>query len=185
MSGEFFTSHATYVTPVAARRLLATTREACNRKKADYAIRLACLGPAVDRCLRTRGTKPCDFRALAGARVESTRDPGRQARSTGTAEERTSSTSSLRPLRCLRPPRLLWQRGIESVGVWGQDHLGITSYSQLEVVHAIPGMNHTFHPRALHRADSEVRAELTRLRAHQCRRQMCKAGVRDACPGVL
>lgn len=57
-----------------------------------------------------------------------------------------------------------------------QDHIGITSYSQLEVVHAIPGLNKSFHPRHLRLADGGVRAELTRLREHQCRRQMCKAG---------
>jgi hypothetical protein len=107
MSGEFFTSHATYITPAGARRLLQMTRDRCNRKKADYAIRLACLGPAVDRCLRTRGSSPCDFQALTRSDAESS------------ASGRGSDARSARPLRCLRPPRLLWMRGIESVGVWG------------------------------------------------------------------
>lgn len=160
MSGDFFTSHAYFATPPAAARLLSSTRERCNKKKADYAIRLACLGSALDHCLRTRRQTSCDYRTL-------TRD------------------ASPAVLRCLRPSRLLWRRGLESVGLFAQDHLGITSYSALEKVHAIPGYNRSLFNRSLSRADGEARAALTALREHQCRRQLCRRGgpsvIRDFC----
>lgn len=167
MSGDFFASHATLVTPTAAAMLLAQTRETCNKKKADYAIRLGCIGAAMDRCLRSRGHGTCDYNALntTGQRVAG-EEAGRAAAAGNTIRQ---------PLICLRPPRLLWQRGLESVGIFAQDHRAITSYSVLTQVHAIPGLNQTrFAGRPLGKADGEVRRALNALRERQCLRQLCK-----------
>ena len=66
------------------------------------------------------------------------------------------------------------RRGVESVGLFAQDHRGITSYSQLEVVHAIPGLNRTrFAARPLGNhlhADPEAAAADRCLRAEFCDR---------------
>ena len=169
MTGDFFTSHAYYLSPRAAARLLANTQARCNRRKADYAIRLACLGTAVDLCLRSRDRlrdkrSTCNYAEIVADR------------------RRKEAMAALPKLEtCLRPPRLLWRRGLESVGIFAQDHLGITSYSQLERVHAIPGLDNSLFNRSLGVANAEAREALTSLRERQCKRKLCMRGVNAFC----
>ena len=103
--GNFFASHAYWLTPRAAVVLLEMSHERCNARKADWQMRYACLGAALGRCL---------------------------ARSTGRAEVLCNVTDLTREspprLRCLKPQRILWMRDLLAFGPIAQNHKALTPY---------------------------------------------------------
>ena len=139
---SFLLSHAYYITPHAARVLLHNfTRDLCNWHKQDYAMRSFCLSrdPALD---------PIDEH---GASPESSLD------------------SSPRSVRCLKPPRGLWQRGdvpgrsdfdhggrTLGWGLFTQDHHATPSYNSI----ARGGRAANFSERAARAFESERRCRL-------------------------
>jgi hypothetical protein len=138
ISGDFFTSHAYWATPKAALHLLQgnATRDVGNTRKPDYAMRQGCLGDALTKCLwqNRRSRVPCPHANL--------------------------TRISPPPLRCLRPPRVLWRRPMEAIGLFVQNHYALTSYATLGDWNRakMAGMNH-----------SQRQRLLTALRERKCR----------------
>ena len=104
VTGDFFSSHAYWMSPRAADLLLRVTHERCNARKADHPMRSACLGRALERCLSHGGSAAiCNHTELT----------------------RTSPP----PLRCHKPSRVLWMRDLGSYGLFVQNHKAFTSYA--------------------------------------------------------
>ena len=139
LCAQFFLSHAYLATPRAAHYLLDhATSENGNKRKADYAMRLACLGEALAACLwsKPRLGAACDHANL--------------------------TIRSPPPLRCLRPPRVLWRRPMEGIGIFVQNHFSLTSYATLAEWNQakMAKMNRT-----------ERQLLLTALRERKCKQQ--------------
>ena len=151
-SSDFFGSHAYYLTPRAAAHLLAATRPRCNRRKPDYKMRAACLGPAIVDCLAlpTHAAPKCNATILT---VEPRHRP---------------------PLRCFKPPRVLWRRELESFGIFVMNHREYQSYSKLLLQPAArAGDGSPTEAAAVDRAVEEgALARAAALRELQCKRMI-------------